>query len=124
MALQRHRAEHLPALLAKAYAAEESARADDLLRAVQDLRTKANSLLETAELQGDLRTALAGVREARACLELLAELQGELSRQPQVNIQLNPQWQTLVVVLRRTLAPHPAILADVSAALEAAARAA
>ena len=47
------------------------AAADDLLGQVRALRSKAMSILLAAERQGDLRTALAGIREARACLELL-----------------------------------------------------
>src|SRR5688500_1880811 len=74
-AIRRHRAEHLPEKLAKAEAATEVAQADDLLREVRALRSKAYGLLLKAEAAGDYRTALAGVREARGCLELLAELE-------------------------------------------------
>src|SRR5918997_4266727 len=77
-AVERHAAEHLPALLAQGQAATEVARADALLAELQTLRQTAYRLLVTAEAAGDLRTALLGVREARGCLELLARLLGEL----------------------------------------------
>ena len=116
-ALQRHRAEHLAAGMVKAQAAKEVAQADDLLREVRALRSKAYSLLLAAEKQGDIRTALLGVREARSCLELLGKLLGELDDRPQVNLVLAPQWPALVAGLRAVLAPHPAILAQVAAHL-------
>ena len=91
-ALLRHHDDHLPAELAKAQAAAEVAQADDLLDQVRALRSKALSLMLAAERQGDLRTALAGIREARACLELLLEVEGELDRRPTLNLLIDPQW--------------------------------
>src|SRR4051794_15452421 len=73
-ALVRHHDDHLPEALTKARGATDEARADDLLEQVRALRTKSLQLMLTAEKAGDLRTALAGVREARACVELLAEM--------------------------------------------------
>jgi len=116
-ALKRHKREHLPAGMVKAQAAKEVAQADDLLQEVRALRSKAYSLLLAAEKQGDIRTALLGVREARSCLELLGKLLSELDDRPQVNLVLAPQWPRLVQGLREVLAPHPAILAQVAAHL-------
>ena len=76
-ALVRHK-EHLPKALVKAHEVQEVAHADDLLGQVLDLRDRALRLLDTAEADGDTRTGLAGVREARACLELLGKVKGEL----------------------------------------------
>src|SRR5215212_9467767 len=67
-ALVRHHDDHLPEALTKAKAAQETAQADDLLTQVRALKNKSLSLLLAAEKAGDLRTALAGIREARACL--------------------------------------------------------
>src|SRR5215210_127365 len=69
-ALQRHKDEHLPAVMVKSEQAKETVLADDLLGMVKHLRDKAIAILETAENAGDLRTALLGIREARACIEL------------------------------------------------------
>src|SRR5687768_4858980 len=85
-AVSRHRAAHLPERLAQAQDAAQTAEATDLLAEVRMLRSKAYGLLLAAERSGDYRTALQGVREARACLELLAELEGELDRRPTLNL--------------------------------------
>lgn len=116
-AIARHRAEHLPEKLARAEQAEQVAQADDLLREVRALRSKAYALLLKAESQGDLKTALSGVREARACLELLAELEGELDRRPQVNLLLAPEWLAVRTALLDALRPFPEARTIVSARL-------
>ncbi len=105
--LDRHKANHLPAALAKAKEAGEVARADDLLRDVRALRSKAVALLLRAEREGDLRTALAGVSEARNCLELLAEMEGELDRRPVVNVLMMPEWVAIRAALLAALRPYP-----------------
>ena len=106
-AAARHKAEHLPELLARAYEAEQVAQADDLLREVQALRSKAYRLLMAAEAAGDLRTALLGVREARSCLELLAEMEGRVNRQPQFNLVVMPEWVRVRTALLEALRPFP-----------------
>ena len=60
-------------------------KAGDLLDHVLSLHRRAESLLEEAERNGLLETAIRAIREARGCLELLAKLQGAL-RENQVNI--------------------------------------
>jgi len=105
--LLRHKANHLPAAIAQAASAREADHGSDLLDQVNKLKGKAVSLLLKAEAAGDYRTALAGIREARACLELLLEVEGELSRAPQVNIILSPEWTRLRAVIIGALAPYP-----------------
>jgi uncharacterized protein (DUF1810 family) len=106
-AVYRHKVDHLPVSLAKAHAAKEVALADDLLGQVKALRDKAISILGKAEAAGDLRTALLGIREARACVELLLEVEGELHRQPVVNVLIAPEWLELRTVILQSLAPFP-----------------
>jgi len=117
MALQRHKEEHLPKRLAKAQDARESANADELLRHVKGLQSKATSLLLQAERTGDIKTALAGVRESRGCIELLAKLMGELDERPQFNVTINPQWIELRAVIVQALEPYPDAGQAVAAAL-------
>ncbi len=107
MAMQRHKDDHLPATLAKAEAAKEISRADDLLAQVEQLKRKAIALLLKAEAAGDYRTALAGVREARACLELLLEVEGEIDRTPVVNLVVNPAWIATRAALLDALHGYP-----------------
>jgi tRNA(Phe) wybutosine-synthesizing methylase Tyw3 len=105
--MQRHKEDHLPQTLSKAREARAVARADDLLLHVKALQGKSISLLKAAEEEGDFRTALAGVREARACVELLAKLTGELESQPTINLTISPQWVELRAVIVQALEPFP-----------------
>jgi hypothetical protein len=121
-AVSRHRESHLPERLASAVrpsSAEDVVEATDLLTELRLLRAKANAILLQAEAAGDHKTALMGIREARACLELLAELEGELDRRPTVNLVLAPEWLALRGRIVAALSRHPAARADVIHALEA-----
>ncbi len=68
-AVRRHAAAHLPERLLQAQGAAELLAADKLLAQLSELQAKARALLGKAEKRGDLRAALAGVREARSCIE-------------------------------------------------------
>lgn len=116
-AVARHRAEHVAERLAKAEGAAEVASATDLLGELRLLRAKAISLLLKAEKAGDYRTALAGIGQARATIELLAELEGELDRRPVVNLLLAPEWIQVRGVLLDALAPYPEAKAAVAGRL-------
>ena len=105
--LMRHKAEHVPATLAKAQEAQEVALADDLLAGVRDLQARTLAILEAAEEASQHRTALAAIREARSNLELLAKLLGELDERPAVNVVLSPEWLELRAVVVGALEPHP-----------------
>jgi hypothetical protein len=118
-ALRRHRANHLPAALARAKEAEEVAVADDLLGQVRDLQERALAILDKAEGSGELRTALGAIREARSNLELLAKLLGELDERP-INVLISPQWLELRTVIVAALEPHPQARGAVLRALEGA----
>jgi hypothetical protein len=106
-ALSRHKNQHIVKAMTKAQEAQEVARADNLLEQVQSLQSRAVAILSQAEAAGDLRTALTGIREARACLELLAKLQGELQQEGTVNITLAPEWVQLRAIILQTLEPWP-----------------
>jgi hypothetical protein len=116
-ALVRHHDDHLPAQLAQAKTAAEAAQAEDLLQQVQALRGKALELLRKAEGEGDYRTALQGVREARACVELLLEVEGELDRRPQVNVLVSAEWRTVRAALLEALTPYSEARAAVAGRL-------
>jgi hypothetical protein len=105
-AARRHKANHLPAKLVMAQAAEEVAQADTLLGQVRDLQQRALDILDQAEEAGELRTALGAIREARGNLELLAKLLGELDERPVVNLNLSPEWLELRAVIVAALEPH------------------
>jgi hypothetical protein len=117
-AVRRHKANHLPAKLVMAQAAEEVAQADDLLAQMQDLQRRTLAILEAAESTNQHRTALSAIREARGNLELLAKLLGELDERPVVNLNLSPEWLELRAVIVAALEPHPEALRAVVGALE------
>jgi DNA-binding transcriptional ArsR family regulator len=106
-ALTRHKKEHVPVSLAKAQEAAATADADDLLQQIKDLRNRALAILGKAEQSGDYRTALMGIREARACVETLMEVEGELDRRSTVNVVVSPDWQRLRSVIFVTLQSYP-----------------
>ena len=116
-AMYRHKAEHMPVAVAKAQEAHDVAVADDLLSQLKALRSRAVSILLKAEQAGDLRTALLAIREARACIETLLEVEGELNRRPQVNLYISAEWVELRAVLMAALEPFPEARAAAAGAL-------
>ena len=118
-AVRNHKANHLPAALAKAQEAEEVAEADDLLKQVRDLQTRTLAILEAAESTRQHKTALSAIREAKSNLELLAKLVGELDERP-VNVLISPEWIELRAVIVAALEPHPEARGAVLSALEGA----
>ncbi len=118
-ALKRHKADHVPARIAKATAAKQVADADDLLGQLRDLRTKAITILEAAESAGDYRAALAGIKEARGCIETLMEVEGELDRRGVTNIVIAPEWVQIRTVILTALQPYPEAAQAVAGRLQA-----
>ena len=117
-ALIRHHDNHLPAALVKAKDAAEVAHADSILTQVQELRDKAMTILDTAcEDDGDKRIALGAIREARACLELLGKLAGELQDSPTINLFVSAEWLSVQAVILTALEPHADARFAVAAAL-------
>ncbi len=115
-ALIRHHDDHLPAALVQAQEATEAAQADALLAQVVGLKDRAISILDTAEAEDDLKAAIAAIREARGCVELLAKLAGQLKDAPTINLILMPEWRELQAAILAALGPHAeARLAVVSA---------
>jgi len=105
--LKRHKQNHLPKALKESRAIQEVTRADNLLDQIEELRTKAISLLTKAENAGDLKTALQGIGQARACLELLAKIRGELAQEGTVNIMISAEWIELRSIILQVLEPYP-----------------
>ena len=110
--------------MVQAHAAEEVARADTLIGQLLTLQADARRIGKKAEDTGDLRTALAGVRELVRIVELTAKLIGELDGRPQVNVLVAPEWLRVRAALLEALRPYPAARQAVAvrlAALEASA---
>jgi len=130
-AVARHKDEHLPAALLTAQEAVEATQADSLLGQLRDLLARADDqyalargIVGKAVAVDDLRAATAAlqagngaIREARGCLELLAELEGELDRRPMLTIINNPEWVEIRTIILATLQTHPEARQAVVAAL-------
>ena len=116
-ALIRHHDDHIPAALVKAQEATEAARADDLLAQVVDLRDKALSILTHAEDAEDWRAAIAAIREARGCVELLGKLAGQLRDAPTINLFMTAEWREVQTAVLAALEAHPDARLAVAGAL-------
>ena len=116
-AMYRHKHDHLPQHLSQAKAAQEVTQADGLLAKVQALEADAKRIQGHAEADGDLRTALQGIRELVRIIELQARLLGELKDGTTVNLLVLPQWQELRTTILMTLVPYPEARAAVATAL-------
>jgi len=105
-ALSRHRDQgHIAATAAKGAEAAEATHGDNILEWTRGILGKAVSFMNQAEVSGDLKTALVGVREARGCIELLAKVMGELKDGPTVNIFMSPEWVQVQTVILTALEP-------------------
>ena len=117
-ALVRHHDEHLPEALSKATDAAVVANADTVLGHATMLRDRALSIMDRAEGTGDLKTALAAIRETRECVRLLGELAGKLQTAGTVNVILSAEWVQVQAVVLAALEPHPDARLAVAHALE------
>jgi len=129
--LNRHKANHLPSALVAAQDAAEVAQADDLLSRLQRLLERAEKRQDYADglfaraVQAEdfragasaLQAGSSATREVRACIELLLEVEGEISRRPEVNITISAEWVEIRTVILAALQTHPEARQDVVRAL-------
>lgn len=106
-ALERHKADHIPAALAKAKRVHDSAHAENLLDRLEELIDEAHRLKDKAETWGDFGTAIRGVGELVRIIDLLGEMQGKLNRNPQINVTLSTEWAGLRAKILEALTPFP-----------------
>jgi hypothetical protein len=116
-ALQRHKASnHILDLLTKAGDIEEIASADNLMKQLSELQERALSLCDKAEAAGNTKaygSPSQYLREIRETVKLLAELEGRLQTQAQINVntQINvlssPEWISLRFQILQAIEPFP-----------------
>lgn len=104
--VRRHKSAHLPAALVKASEASQVASADDLLSQIKALQAKALAILDR-NLGKDDKIALSAIKEARANLELIGKLLGELASSPTVVMVNNPEWIMLRTLIINALDNYP-----------------
>lgn len=115
-ALQRHKADHLPAALTKAQKVEEVADADALLSRLRFLNRETAAILKEAREEGskDNELALKAIARVEKQIELEGRLLDVLNDRPTVNILVSPEWLAIRSVVLGALAPHPEARASVS----------
>ena len=127
-ALLRHRANHLPKLLAQArdrdterettratalaeqadrQAAAEVAHALDVVRQLKTINGAALSILKDARDARDGDLALKAIDRIQRQIELQAKLLGDLDERPVVNVLAAPEWLTVRTALLSALAAYP-----------------
>lgn len=118
-AVARYRNERMPVPLAVAKESAEAARGVGIVEQIRALATDAQRIGNRAEAEGDLRTALLGVRELVRIVELQAKLSGELDERPQVNLVIAPEWLAVRGAIFAALTMHPEARQAVAGALVA-----
>ncbi|TFC71401.1 hypothetical protein E3O45_15115 [Cryobacterium sp. TMS1-20-1] len=119
-AVRRHRASHLSKALMAVTAQRETGGAVKAIDRAEALYSKAEGLLDAAQLEGKASLSLAAIRELRGIVELLAKLTGELDERPTVqvlNVSTSPEWSQLRGVLLGALGPFPEAHLAVAGAL-------
>lgn len=117
-ALVRHK-KHIAGAIAQAQGDHELTAGEAILAKIAALEGDAKRLQGKAEAAGDIRTALAAVRELVRIVELLAKLQGELAQEgATINVILSPQWLTVRAAIMGALATYPEARAAVVEALQ------
>lgn len=110
--ISRH-AQHLPERVAQAASHEAMVEADTLLGRVRALADEAHRLRRQAEEEGNLSTALRGLREVARLLELEAKVAGDIDERPQIAVVQVEGWGQVLEALR----PYPDALSAVREAL-------
>ena len=108
--VERHVNGHLPDALLAAKDIATVACGDTLLEQLQVARTRTLSLLDKAEDAQDTKVygpPVGYLREIREQLKFIAELEGRIAAQPQVNITVSAEWVELRTVIITALDPFP-----------------
>lgn len=108
--VDRHIRNHLPDALLAAKNIAVVACGDTLLSQLQEARTRTLSLLDKAEDAQDTKVygpPVGYLREIREQLKLLAELEGRIAAQPQVNIMVSAEWVEVRTQILVALDPYP-----------------
>jgi hypothetical protein len=114
-ALKRHKANHLLPEMREKLVADPDLRDVDVLAEMKGLYARMKGHLERVEETDNWQAIKAFHSEARADLELLAKLIGQLDERPQVNVLISPTVQTAIIA---ALEPYPEARLAVANALE------
>jgi hypothetical protein len=115
----RHYDDHLPATLAEAQRADETATAIDVLGQLRAINAATLAVLADARKAGDGDLALKVVDRVQRQIELQAKLLGELDERPTVNVLVAPEWLVVRATLLDVLRDYPDARQAVAARLVA-----
>lgn len=113
--VSRHRTTCMTAVIAAATTYSTVSRGLDTLDTAESIVTEAQRLGALAESEGDLRTALLGLREMSRAVELLSRLRGEIASSDAP--LADPRWVRLRDGLVEVLRPYPDAARAVNALL-------
>ena len=121
-AVERHKAEHLPAVLARAKEVADVTHALDVAKQLMTINGVAYTLIREAmdATPRDTETVLKAMDRVQRQLEMQARLLGELDDRPTVNVLVTAEWARLRGALMEALAPFEEARVAVAAALVAA----
>lgn len=118
--VRRHKQAHLSPALKGVLTRRETSGAVRALDRLEDLYSKASSILDAATEDGKATLSLAAIRELKGLTELLARITGELDERPQVqvlNVVADPAWVETRSRLLVALRPYPDAAQAVALAL-------
>jgi hypothetical protein len=87
-AVRNHHLNHLSRQLVQAWERKQDAESRDLLGEIDFLVIRTKGILDKAEKQGKLKTALAGIRELRGSYELMSRIAFSLHQAKEKDIEL------------------------------------
>jgi hypothetical protein len=98
--VRRHKEQHFDlSIMKQAFADDPASTPETLIERLHLLTAEADRIKTRAERAGDLRLALAGIRELAGLVELTAKLRGQFPAEQQVNIAVVPEWQVVLNAL-------------------------
>ncbi|EIM63234.1 hypothetical protein DespoDRAFT_01274 [Desulfobacter postgatei 2ac9] len=87
-AIRNHHLNHLSRQLVQAWERKQDAESRDLLGEIDELVERTKGILDKAEKKGQLKTALAGIRELRGSYELMSRIAFSLHQAKEKDIEL------------------------------------
>ena len=87
-AIRNHHLNHLSRQLVQAWERKQDAESRDLLGEIDELVERTKTILDKAEKQNQLKTALAGIRELRGSYELMSRIAFSLHQAKEKDIEL------------------------------------
>jgi hypothetical protein len=105
-ALKRHKANHLLPEMREKLVEDPDLRDVDVLAEMKGLYARMKGHLKRVEETNNWQAIKAFHSEARADLELLAKLIGQLDERPVVNLSISPEWLEMRAAIVVALEPY------------------